>query len=226
MNIKVSITPEYIEKKFPGFIEKKTELFIIKKEGGEMSFEKFINIIEADSLEMAKKCAKGILGSKYTKTYRKLPEDKLIQLVKNVYDNLAMWLMQSNNKIKIGKIYAELGSHRYQEEYPLCDVLYAAHYEKKIMGDHIFTTGILPDVLDLYHSVEFLIRLYDFFDIATFYITRGYQESMYKKATQLKGIDAEKIKKIFPEGSFYYEKDSSLKSFEKLLEGFNWSKVK
>lgn len=191
-----------------------------------MSFEKFINIIEADSLEMAKKCARGILESKYTKTYWKLPEDKLIQLVKNVYDNLAMWLMQGNNKVKIGKIYAELGSHRYQEGYPLCDVLYAAHYEKKIMADHIFTSGMLPDVLNLYHSMEFLTRLYDFFDIATFYITRGYQEELYKKATKLKGIDAKKIKEIFPEGSFYFEKDSNLKSFEKLLEGFNLFKVK
>lgn len=192
-----------------------------------MGFEKYINMIEADSLCLARKCAKGILASKFTGTYRKLPEDKLVQIIKNVYDNLAKWLMHNDdNKIEVKKIYVEIGCRRYQEGYPLCEVLYTAHYEKKILTDHISTSGLLPDALNLYNSMEFLIRVYDFFDIATFYITRGYQEAMCKKIMQLKGMEANRIKEIFPEGSFYYEKDSDLKSFEKLLEGINLFKVK
>lgn len=191
-----------------------------------MNSSKFLSIIETDSLEMAKKWAHGILKSKFTKTYRKLPEEKLVRLGKNVYDNLAKWLMHSNTKIEIGNIYAEIGNQRYQEGYPLCEVLYAAHYEKKILADHISSSGVLPDALSLYHSLDFLTRLYDFFDIATFYITRGYQEALYKKVIKLKGIDVEKIKELFPEGSFYFEMDSNGKSFEKLLEGFNLFKVK
>ncbi len=191
-----------------------------------MNSSKFLNIIETDSLEMAKKWAKGILKSKFTKTYRKLPEERLVQLGKNVYDNLAKWLMHSNTKIEIGNIYAEIGNLRYQEGYPLCEVLYAAHYEKKILAEHISSSGLLPDALSLYHSLDFLTRLYDFFDIATFYLTRGYQEALYKKTMKLKGVDVEKIKEVFPEGSFYLEEGSESRSFEKLLEGFNLFKVK
>ncbi|MCU0286557.1 MAG: hypothetical protein MUF15_09170 [Acidobacteria bacterium] len=191
-----------------------------------MGFEKFINIIETDSLEMARKCAKGILESRFTKTYRKLPEDNLVQLVKNVYNNLAKWLFHNGSKIEVQKVYADIGIERYSEGYPLCEVLYAAHYEKKILADHISTSGLLPDALNLYHSLEFIIRIYDFFDIATFYLTRGYHEALYKKISHLKGLDEKKIKEIFPEGSFYYEKNSDLESFEKLLDGFNLFKVK
>jgi hypothetical protein len=57
-------------------------------------------------------------------------------------------------------------------------------------------------------------------------MTRGFQEALYKKVTQLKGTDEEKLKEIFPPGSFYYEKDSGTEMFEKLLEGFNLFKVK
>jgi hypothetical protein len=191
-----------------------------------MNTNKFINMIESDSLEMAKKWTKGLLKSKFTKTYRKLPEEKLIQLGKNVYDNLAKWLARGATKIEIGKIYAELGKERYNQGYPLCEVLYAAHYEKRILADHISSEGLLPDALNLYYSMDFLTKLYDFFDIATFYLTRGFQEALYKKATRLKGVDEKKIKEIFPPGSFYYEKASETEQIEKLLDGFNVFKMK
>ncbi len=191
-----------------------------------MNFSKFISVIENDSLELAKKWAKGILKSKFTRTYRKLPEEKLIKLAKNVYDNLGKWLLRSTTRIEIGKIYVEIGKQRYNQGYPLCEVIYAANYEKRILADHISSVGVLPDALKLYHSMDFISRLYDFFDIATFYLTRGYQEALYKKTIQLKGIDNKQLKDLFPHGSFYYEKYSDTQSFEKLLEGFNLFKIK
>ena len=191
-----------------------------------MTFNKFINMIENDSTEMARKWAKGILKSKFTRTYRQLNEEKLIRLGENVYHNLSRWLDRDTKKIEIGKIYAEIGKQRYKEGYPLCEVLYAAHYEKKVLAEHISSEGLLPDALNLYHSMQFMERLYDFFDIATFYLTRGYQESLYKEFTKLKGINEEKVKEIFPPGSFYYEMKTELESFERLLDGFNLFKIK
>ncbi len=191
-----------------------------------MSFNKFIKMIETDSQEIAKKWAKGILTSKFTKTYRNLPEETLVQVGKNVYDNLGKWLDRETTRIEIGKIYAEVGKRRYNEGYPLCEVIYAAHYTKKFLADHITTGGLLPDALKLYHHMEFIGKLYDFFDIATFYLVRGFQEALYKKATQLKGVEVEKLKDLFPKDSFYYEKETDNRMFEKLLEGFNLFKVK
>jgi len=191
-----------------------------------MSLNKFIDMIDNDSMLMARKWAKGILKSKFTKTYRQLDEKKLIKLGKSVYENLARWLDRDTTKIEIGKIYAEIGKQRYKERYPLCEVLYAAHYEKKVLAEHISSAGLLPDALNLYHSMQFMERLYDFFDIATFYLSRGYQEALYKEVIRLKGIDEEKVNEIFPEGSFYYEKETELESLERLLNGFNLFKIK
>ncbi len=57
-------------------------------------------------------------------------------------------------------------------------------------------------------------------------MARGFQEALYKKATQIKGIDEDKMKDLFPQGSFYYEKEPDTVTFEKLMEGFNLFKVK
>lgn len=191
-----------------------------------MTFNKYISMIENDSLEIAKKWAKGMLTSKFTKTYRELPEEKLVGLGKNVYDNLARWLDRQATRIEIGNIYAEIGRHRYHEGYPLCEVLYAAHFIKRNLSEYIASEGVLPDAVNLYQTMEFMGKLSNFFDIATFYLTRGFQEALYKKAIQTKGIDEEQLKDIFPPGSFYYEKDTELESFERLLDGFNLFKIK
>ncbi|MCP4220524.1 MAG: hypothetical protein GY765_38200 [bacterium] len=191
-----------------------------------MTFNKFVRNIEKDSLVMARKWAKGIMNSKFTKTYRELPEEALVKLGKNVYENLAKWLDRDTTRIEIGKIYAEVGKQRYNEGYPLCEVIYAVNYEKRMLAQHIAATELMPDALNLYNTMNFVSKLNDFFDSACFYLIRGFQEALFKKATQMKGLDNEKMKELFPKGSFYYEPDTDTEVFEKLLEGFNLFKVK
>jgi hypothetical protein len=187
---------------------------------------KFIDIIKRNSLAMANKWAKLVAESQYTKTYQKLSEQERIRLAKNVYDNLGLWLDPKTTSAEIGRTYADIGAARYKQGYPLCELLYAFHYTKKVLLNHIFSESLLPDTLRLYQTYNFIQEIYDFFDLAAFYETRGFQEAVYKKVLAQKGIDKKNIEDIFPKGSFYYEQEPDFRSFEKALEGFNLFKVK
>ncbi|UCH94322.1 MAG: hypothetical protein JSV88_29195 [Candidatus Aminicenantes bacterium] len=187
---------------------------------------KFIDIIKSNSLAMAKKWAKMVAASGYTRTYQKLPEEERTRLAKNVYDNLGRWLDPKTTQAEIGKTYADIGAKRYEQGYPLCELLYAFHYTKKVLLNHIFSESLLPDTLRLYQTYNFIQEIYDFFDLAVFYETRGFQEALYRKVLAQKGINKKNIEDIFPRGSFYYEQEPDFRSFEKALEGFNLSKMK
>ena len=191
-----------------------------------MKFDEFINIIRKDSQIMAKRWAEGVSKSRFTKTYKKLSQERLVQLSSVVYENLGLWLAPETSAEEVGKIYVKLGVERYDQGFPLCEVTYALHYEKKILLNHIFFEGMMPDTLKLYKIHDFVAKVHDFFDLATFYLTRGFQEALYKAVCAQKGVDKKNIEKIFPAGSFYYEVEPEFRTFEKALEGFNLFKVK
>ena len=187
---------------------------------------KFIEHIRNSSEAMAKRWAKMVSQSTFTTTYQKLSKEELTRLGKNVYDNLGRWLDPKTQQEEIGRIYAKIGSERYEQGFPLCELHYAVHFTKKVLLAHIFAEGLLPDTLKLYQTYDFIQDIYDFFDLAVFYETRGFQEALYKKIMAQKGIDKEKAKEIFPHGSFYFEVEPDFRTFEKALDGFNVFKVK
>jgi len=175
---------------------------------------------------MAKKWAQMVSQSKFTPTYRKLSLEELTRLGQNVYDNLGRWLDPKNQQEEIGRIYAKIGAQRYQQGYPLCELHYAVHFTKKVLLAHIVAEGVMPNTLKLYQTYESIQDISDFFDLAVFYETRGFQEALYKKILAQKGIDKEKMKEIFPQGSFFFEVEPDFRAFEKALDGFNLFKVK
>jgi hypothetical protein len=187
---------------------------------------KFIDIIKSNSQAMASKWSKLVAKSDYTKTYQKLSHEERSRLAKNVYDNLGLWLDPKTTSAEIGRTYADIGAARYEQGYPLCELLYAFHFTKTVLLNHIFSESLLPDTLRLYQTYTFIHEIYDFFDLGIFYETRGFQEALYKKILSQKGIDKKNIENIFPQGSFYFKQEPDFRSFEKALEGFNLFKVK
>jgi len=186
---------------------------------------KFIEHIKNNSRLMAIKWAKMVSQSKFTSTYKKLTQEELIRLGGDVYDNLGRWLNPKTQQEEIGRIYTKIGAQRYEQGFPLCELHYAVHFTKKILLNHVFTEGLLPDTLKLYQTYDFIQELYDFFDLAVFYETRGFQEALYKKMITQEWINKEKMKDIFPQGSFYFEVEPDFRTFERALDGFNLFKV-
>ncbi|MGE5344044.1 MAG: hypothetical protein ACM3SY_21435 [Candidatus Omnitrophota bacterium] len=188
--------------------------------------EKFITSIEVNSHVIAKRWAKLVKSSQFTKSYHKVNEEELTKIAKKSYINLGRYLEPQTSKTEIGKYYADLGGQRYTDGYPLCEILYSLHFTKRILFDYISSEALLPNTLTLYQANEFMLEITDFFDLVIFYISRGYQEAVYKKMLAQKDVDKNTIRDVFPPGSFYYEHDPDFKSFAKAMEAFNLFKVK
>jgi len=191
-----------------------------------MLTNQFIQKIDKDIAGLAEKWARGVVESEYTKTYRKFPEEKLLRIGSLDYRNLVKWFDPGASALEIGSSYAKIAAQRYEDGFPLCELSYAIHFVKKILLNHVFSEGIMPDTLKLYQTHDFVARVHDFFDLASFYLTRGFQETVYKKIVSLPGVDKGNVDKIFPAGSFYYEREPAFRTFEKAMEGFNLFKVK
>ncbi len=188
--------------------------------------DKFLNNIVLNSALIASKWAKLVSVSEFTATYRKVPEEALIRMGKMSFENLGKFLDSQSQRIEIGKFYTDLGILRYNEGYPLCEIHYALHFTKRVLFNYISSEGLLPNTFTLYQANTITVEINDFFDLAGFYITRGFQEALYKKLSGVKGIDKVQIDKIFPKGSFYFEREPEFKTFEKAVESFNIFKVK
>lgn len=187
---------------------------------------KFIDMIKNNSDQIARKWTRGLLIAKYSQTYRKFPEEELFKRGKDVYDNLGKWLNKELGTMEMAKIYVNIGKQRYQEGFPLCEVLYALHYIKKVLWNFILSEGMLSSTLEIYQVMDLMVTIYKFFDSAAFYLTRGYHEAMYIKLTDKEVIEKDKIADIFPPGSFYLKFEKEPNAFEKMMEGFNLFKVK
>ena len=103
----------------------------------------------------------------------------------------------------------KMGKARYLEGFPLSEIHFAFHLSKSVLWDELATSGILNTSLDLYQGINFLLHLQNFYDMATFYLIRGYQEALYHRMTQDPAISAEARERLFPQGSFLRRHDDS-----------------
>ncbi len=163
---------------------------------------KLMTMIEANSQQMADKWREGMKSSEFSKTYRKLSDAELERRGKDVYDNLSKWLDRDTTIQQIDKNYTELGKQRYHEGFPLCEVFFALHHTKQVLWNHILSEGILTSALEIYQVMDLIVRVYNFFDIASFFIVRGYMEELFQHVNRLHGVDHEKLKGLFHLSTF------------------------
>jgi len=162
-------------------------------------------MIENNSRHMAATWRQGIKKSPYSKTYQRFSDAELERRARDVYDNLGKWLDRDTTMEQIGKAYIMVGRQRYQEGFPLCEVQYGLYYTKKVLWDHIMSEGILTNALEIYQALELAIRLQSFFDLASFYIIRGWLGELALKMEHADGMDHKTLETFFPAGSFALE---------------------
>ncbi len=187
---------------------------------------KLLETIGNQSLELGMKWARGILDSEYTLTYKQFTNEELTKRGKDDFDNLVKWIAQDIDMKVIGKVYLKVGKARYVEKFPLSEILFAIHYSKKILWEHIISSGFFTDTLGLYQAMTMMMKIDNFYDIACIYLIRGYSEAMFTKLTKDNRINFLDIKDLFPEESFFGEMKSGKKIENTWLSSWNLFKTK
>jgi len=167
-----------------------------------MLYNKLIEVIARDSRQMAVAWMRGMKTSEFAESYHKLDDEEMKSRCQDVYDNLGKWLESDFKMLQGDTIYTDLGRQRYKEGIPLCQVHFALHLTKKVLWNHILSQGILNTSLEIYQAIDLFVRVQNFFDMASFYIIRGYMEEVFLQLGRQYHLDPQTLKAIFPEGSF------------------------
>ncbi len=170
-----------------------------------MTKENILLLLDKNKEQLAERWLKQIKDSKFSFTYRKMADEELKARCYDVYLKLMRWLEGDVALSELGAFYVDLGKRRYLENFPLPEVHYGLHLEKKLLWYSLLEEGFFQGTLEVYQALNTLIKVFNFFDLAAFYITRGYLEEMYIKMGNCPEIGREMVNRFFPAHSFHFE---------------------
>lgn len=185
-----------------------------------------LDSIERESLDLGAKWARGMMESEFSLTYKQFTAEELIKRGKDDFDNLAKSIGKGIDIKEIGKIYVQVGKARYQEKFPLSELLFAIHFSKKILWDHVISSGFFSDSLGLYQALNMMMKIDNFYDVAFIYLIRGYSEALFLKLARDNRKDNLDIRTLFPEGSFFTDSEPHEQYQPSWLSGWNLFKAK
>ena len=111
-----------------------------------------------------------------TAEYRNSESRALYNICDKIISQITLWLGNIYDIDHIKNFYIKLGLERKKTGVKISGVLSALSLIRKHIWDVALAQGALQKNLDLYMTFELQRRMTIFFDLATFYITRGYEK--------------------------------------------------
>lgn len=186
-----------------------------------MRRDQLVQVIRANRDRMAAQWCQEIRNCEYMKTYQTFDDPELIHRNAHVLDKLADSLASGTSRITLGKFFVQLGKERFRERFPLCEVNYALFLTKKVFWKRLHSEGDMTGPVELYQALELMNAICDFFDLASFYMIRGYMEEMHQRLAGTGKMKPDELKEIFTPGSFFYDNVKFDEEFRK-IPFFDW----
>jgi ADP-ribose pyrophosphatase YjhB (NUDIX family) len=136
---------------------------------------RLVDIMEKNKKEIIYHWLEDVTHSKSTIEYHQFDRKKLYIICDRVMSQITLWLGGYYEFHSLKNFYLKLGRERKKEGFKLSQTLSALSLIRK----HIWDFAIYQDVwhknIDLYMTFEMQRRMTIFFDLATFYLTQGYE---------------------------------------------------
>ncbi len=142
---------------------------------------RLINVILRNRETMIRQWMEDMATNPSTCEYRHAPDRLLYGICDKIMSQIALWLGNAYGSNRLKRFYTQLGRERRQAGVRISGVLSALSLIRKHIWDIALARGALQKTLDLYTTFELQRRMTVFFDLATFYITRGFEEPEAKK---------------------------------------------
>jgi ADP-ribose pyrophosphatase len=137
---------------------------------------RLVNVIIKNKEKIIEQWLDDVLVNPSTAEYHKMERDVLYNICDRILSQLTLWLGGLHDVEKIKSFYTKLGRERRKSGFKISDVLSALSLIRK----HIWTFALAQDALqknlELFMTFELQRRMTIFFDLATFYLTRGHEE--------------------------------------------------
>ena len=137
---------------------------------------RLVKIIEEHAEDMTRSLLNQLFSDNRLPAIQRVPRDEMYRRAYDVYHNLGRWLGDKSEEA-IARTYADLGRRRFAEGIPLSEVVLALVLVKDHLRDFIRTRGLVDSAVELYQVEELHHLVSHFFDRATYYTVRGYEEA-------------------------------------------------
>ena len=135
---------------------------------------RLFEMIEDDAASMARELKRRLVSDPKTSSFQTLDDQALYQNIFEIYSRLGHWLLRDAEKGEIRTHYSSIGRQRFEEGFPLDEIIQALVATKKHIWDTIVEKGLMSTTRELDSAVDFITFLNRFFDMAIYYTTLGY----------------------------------------------------
>jgi 8-oxo-dGTP diphosphatase len=137
---------------------------------------RLLNVILKNKEKIIYQWMEEMTTSPTTAEYHNYESRKLYIICDKILSQITLWLSGLYDVNQMKSFYTKLGRERKKTDFKISEVLSALSLIRK----HIWTFALAQDALqknlELYMTFELQRRMTIFFDLATFYLTRGYEE--------------------------------------------------
>ncbi|MDP2854950.1 MAG: NUDIX hydrolase [Smithellaceae bacterium] len=137
---------------------------------------RLLNVILKNKEKMIDQWIEEMTTNPSTAEYRNAERRMLYNICDKIISQITLWLGNAYDIAHIKNFYIKLGVERKKSGAKISGVLSALSLIRKHIWDVALAQGALQKNLDLYMTFELQRRMTIFFDLATFYITRGYEK--------------------------------------------------
>ena len=177
-----------------------------------MDFGNIINLINQYKRHIANAYFEQVKNTEYMKTYHKFDPEKVIAREEATYTHLVEWLKSGSDNDAAEKFFANVGSERYKEGFPLSELNYALYISKKAFWSFMIEHAEIIEGLDKKVLIEFFGILSNYFALGGFHMVRGYINTLFDQLDINDRLTREEIHNILVRGALD-EEDLDMSEF-------------
>ena len=140
--------------------------------------DRLIGMIERHAGSMAEELKEKLVNDPTTSSYKSLDERTIYDNIFEVYSRLGHWLLKDSEKGEVRTHYSNIGAQRFEQGFPLDQLIQALVATKRHIWDTVLHRGIMTTAKELDSAIDFITYLNRFFDMAIYYTTLGYYDML------------------------------------------------
>jgi hypothetical protein len=134
-----------------------------------------IQLVEKDWKKIAELAISRVHQDPETPNYKSLTDEELMVRARDLLGNLGQWINNQDDGL-LNRRYESLGRLRFQDGFPLHEVVSKLQLLKRTIIDHARDQHLEVTAVELYAEQQFLQRLDLFFDRIIYRVVKGYSE--------------------------------------------------
>jgi hypothetical protein len=157
-------------------------------------------IVDDQIDDLKKEWLDEVRKSSYLKTYQSFSDNETIHRGEAVYTHLSEWLKEGASNQSSEEYFEKVGAIRFQERFPLTEVHYAIYLLKRIFWNRIDWRDKVTGSFETANATKIMNIFNDYFDLASFSITKGYFNELINAIADDKKLSKEDLKSLLTKG--------------------------